>query len=87
MKYINAADILPEELVEEISKYADGVMLYVPSIREKQPWGKVSGSRRFYEDRNQQIVNLFEKGISIKDLACDFGLSYEAIRKIIKNKE
>ncbi len=84
MKYINAADVLPEKLVEEIAKYVDGGMLYIPSSGKKQPWGKVSGSRQFYEDRNREIRELFEKGASIKKLSDDFGLSCEAIRKIIK---
>ena len=84
MKYINAADALPAELVEEIMKYVDGGIIYIPSSKEKQPWGKASGSRQFYEERNCEIKELFEKGTSINKLACDFGLSYEAIRKIIK---
>lgn len=85
MKYINAADILPEELVAEISKYVNGELLYIPSLKDKQQWGEVSGSRKFYEDRNRKIRELFQKGISIKQLACDFGLSYETIRKIVRS--
>lgn len=84
MKYINAADILPEELVEEISKYVNGELLYIPSRREKQHWGEMSGSRKFYENRNQEIRALYQKGTPIKRLACEFGLSYETIRKIVK---
>ena len=84
MKYINAADILPEELVEEISKYVNGELLYIPSIQGKKAWGEMSGSKVFYRDRNRKIKELFEEGISIKTLAEDFGLSYETIRKIVR---
>ena len=84
MKYINAADVLPEELVEEISKYVNGELLYIPSVQKKKAWGEKSGSKEFYQDRNRKIKELFEKGKSIKTLAGDFGLSYETIRKIVK---
>lgn len=40
MKYINAADVLPGELVAEISKYVNGELLYIPSLKDKQQWGK-----------------------------------------------
>lgn len=85
VKYINAADVLPEELVEEISKYVNGELLYIPSQKEKQHWGEMSGSRKFYEDRNKEIKKLYGGGVPIKKLACDFGLSYETIRKIVKS--
>ena len=84
MKYINAADVLPGELVEEISKYVNGELLYIPSIQEKKAWGEMSGSKVFYRDRNRKIKELFEEGKSIKTLADDFGLSYETIRKIVR---
>lgn len=46
MKYINAADILPQELLEEIAQYASGKLLYVPSLHEKSSWGERSGSKK-----------------------------------------
>lgn len=85
MKYINAADVLPEELVAEISKYVNGELLYVPSLKDKQQWGEASGSRKYYEDRNGKIREQYRKGDSIKQLADDFGLSYETIRKIVRS--
>ena len=36
MSYINAKDVLPNELISEIQKYVDGVNLYVPKIFEKR---------------------------------------------------
>lgn len=35
MKYINAADVLPMELLKELSNYVNGQLLYVPSMESK----------------------------------------------------
>lgn len=55
MKYINAAEILPEKLLREIQTYIDGVVLYIPKISAKKEWGSASGSREFYLKRNKEI--------------------------------
>lgn len=86
MKYINAADILPQELLEEITRYASGKLLYVPSLHEKSSWGERSGSKKYYRERNQKIKELFQQGQSMDDLAETFYLSNETIRKIIHTK-
>lgn len=36
MKYVNAADVLPQELLMEVSKYSGGKLLYVPTSGEKK---------------------------------------------------
>ena len=36
MSYINANDILPKELINEIQKYVQGVNLYIPKIFDKK---------------------------------------------------
>ena len=51
MKYVNAAEILPERLLRELQTYIDGDVLYVPKYSSKKKWGTVSGSRSFYGDR------------------------------------
>lgn len=50
MKYINAAEILPENLLKELQAYADGELLYIPKISTKREWGAASGSRLFLSD-------------------------------------
>ena len=86
MKYINAADILPQELLEEITRYASGKLLYVPSLHEKSSASERSGSKKYYRERNQKIKELFQQGQSMDDLAETFYLSNETIRKIIHTK-
>ena len=85
MEYLNAADVLPKKLLKELSTYVNGQLLYVPSTENKKSWGSKSGSRQYYEQRNSSIVELYQKNTSIDELCEQFNLSYDTIRKIIKD--
>ncbi len=83
MKYVNAAEILPEKLLKEIQTYMDGGVLYIPKSSAKKGWGSVSGSRKFYQKRNKEIQFLFENGYSIETLSKQYGLAHSTLKKII----
>lgn len=83
MKYINAAEILPEKLLKEIQTYMDGGVLYIPKSSAKKGWGSVSGSRKFYQKRNKEIQFLFKNGYSIETLSKQYGLAHSTLKKII----
>ena len=83
MKYLNAAEILPEHLLKELQMYVDGAILYIPKTSSKKEWGAVNGSRRFYQERNQEIRRLFQLGASVDTLATQYGLAYSTIKKIL----
>ena len=83
MKYINAAEILPEQLLKELQRYADGDVLYIPKASTKKEWGASSGSRIFYQERNKEIQRLFKEGYSVDALAKQYGLVYSTIKKIV----
>ena len=40
MKYENANDILPKDLLEQVQKIAGGRLLYIPIAGDKKLWGK-----------------------------------------------
>lgn len=84
MKYTNAADILPRELVEEIAKYVDGGLLYIPKQDGFCSWGEKSGSQSYFAERNKKIKLLYQQGKALEVLSKEFGLSYETIRKIVR---
>ncbi len=86
MKYLNAADVLPQELLVEVAQYADGKLLYIPSLSEKYAWGERNGSKQYYRERNQKMNELFQQGETLDNLAEIFCLSGETIRKIVKHK-
>ncbi|MCP8967727.1 CD3324 family protein [Ectobacillus ponti] len=87
MKYVKAAAVLPESLLAEIQKYVQGEMLYIPKPQEAhQKWGTKSGGRKLLEERNADIRCAFQNGRSIADLAQDYFLSAETIKRIVYKK-
>lgn len=65
MKYQNAQDLLPEELLREVQKYISGTLVYIPAQEQRREWGSVSGYRQFLTQRNQQIRARFAIGETI----------------------
>ena len=87
MKYKNAAEILPPGLLREVQYHIEGELLYIPRSDSKQEWGAVSGSKKFYSERNSQIRELFRGGKTVEELAKKFGLSSSTIKKILYQKK
>jgi len=84
LKYINADKVLPEKLIQEIQKYVQGETLYIPKPKtEYLQWGTSSGGRRILDRRNDAIRNSFISGSSIQQLAKEYYLSDETIKKIV----
>lgn len=83
MKYLNAAEVLPEELLVQIQKHISGEILYIPSGKGHVKWGEKSGSKQFFEARNQQIRAQYQNGDTLEQIAREFGLAYETVRKIL----
>ena len=83
MKYKNAAEILPEELLKEVQKYMDGDLLYVPKTSPKKEWGIASGSKSYYIKRNCQIRKSFQEGMTIQQLSRQYGLAASTIKRIL----
>ncbi len=84
MSYLKAEEHLPSELIKEIQKYISGAQIYIPGIAENRlHWGEKNGTRKILENRNNSIRNLKKAGVKIDDLADQFGLSSDSIRKIL----
>lgn len=88
MSYVNANDVLPKILVEEIQKYVDGQLLYIPRKNETSlSWGERSGTRERLAERNQTIVKCYYSGQTIAELSKMFYLSEKRIQGIIHEYE
>ncbi len=83
MKYRNAADIFPAELLKEIQKYSSGELIYIPQNNERRDWGSSSGARAFYAERNSEIRRKYREGKKIGELATEYGLSTDTIRRVL----
>ncbi len=83
MKYKKASDILPDELLREVQKYAAGESLYIPKREGRKKWGEASGGRRYFQQRNEEIRAKYFHRTSLEELAEEYSLSYETVRKIV----
>lgn len=87
MKYENAKDILPEELLLQVQKYAGGKLLYIPVENESKSWGEVSGYRQKLLKRNVLISNRYKAGATLSELAEEYFLSLDSIKKIVYGRK
>ena len=84
MSYIKANDLLPPELVKEIQKYIQGTQIYIPKKYKKRlGWGQKNGTRQKLHHRNTMIRALKNSGHTIAELADQYHLSTDSIRKIV----
>jgi Mor family transcriptional regulator len=84
--YTNAEDILPIELLKQVQEYIQGKEIYIPKCDEERlGWGEKNGARAELKERNHDIIRQYRAGISIPDLMDEFHLSYDSIRKIVRN--
>ena len=87
MKYENARDILPEKLLEEVRKYAEGKVIYIPRADRGRGWGEASGYREKLDRRNALICSRYSAGQSVLEIAEEFFLSPETIKKLVYGKK
>lgn len=87
LKYENAKDIFPEELLRQIQRYVSGKLIYIPSLEEKKSWGEASGYRRYLVERNRAMRAAFANGESIDALSEAYALSPETVKRIVYSRK
>ena len=88
MRYVNAKDVLPPEILTEVQKYSCGALLYVPRCAgKKSAWGEKTGARTQVFARNRDIVEAYKNGTGIFELMRQYSLSEASIRKIVYAKK
>lgn len=87
MDYIRAADILPQELIEQLQEYVDGVMLYIPKKEKKKTWGEQTATKASLAKRNARIYAEFITGKSVQMLAEEYFLAKKSIQRIIRQEK
>ena len=86
MKYCNAAERLPAQLLQELQRHAPGELLYIPA-KQRQAWGEGSGAKTLYARRNAEIRGQYYDGqADVPALSDAYCLSDETVRKIIYTK-
>ncbi|MDF2543059.1 MAG: hypothetical protein K0S47_2777 [Herbinix sp.] len=85
MKYENAQNIIPTDILNQLQQYVDGIYLYIPKKeKNKKPWGQMSGFRQELMKRNHEIYTNHKNGVSVKEIAMSYYLTENSIRRIIR---
>ena len=88
MKYVNGVDVLPENLLNEIREYVEGVYIYIPkSNLKKNKWGENTNYRREMELRNLHIYDKYLEGADGAALAEGYHLSIKSNRRILLSQK
>ena len=88
VKYVKVQTVLPDSLIKEIQKYINGEYIYIPSKEyTRKKWGETSGTRDYIKKRNEDIKNKHKSGQTVLNLAEEFFLSVDSIKKIVYSKK
>lgn len=87
MRYKNATQHLPKELLEQVQQYADGEFLYIPRIKgAKKEWGAKTATRAELKARNERIYMEYLAGARADALSRRYFLSVKSIQRIIASQ-
>ena len=87
MSYIKAEEILPEDLIRQIQKYADGVYIYIPrKPGPRHAWGQETDYKAELRARNDRIRSDYAAGTNVVALSRKYHLSEKSIRRILQNQ-
>lgn len=84
MKYENADNIFPEELMLEIRQYMPEGYIYISPKNDRKQWGSISGQREELRRRNTKIYNEYQAGKSVDMISREQYLSKSSIYRILK---
>ena len=77
MAYRNARDVLPEDVLQIVQRYAAGDCLYIPRDRHlRRPSDAL-------KPRNEAIRQAYRQGQTVRELSRKYYLSTQAIYKIL----
>lgn len=85
MKYKNAQNLLPDNMLKELQAYVEGEYLYIPIRQDKKKvWGDNTDTKEILRKRNKNIWQEYQGGESLKELSTKYFLTEPSIRRIIR---
>lgn len=85
MKYKNAKNIFPDDILEELQKYVQGEYVYIP-IKDMATNTNITEYGMEVQKRDEHIYTKFLEGLSNRKLSQIYCLSESSIRRIIINQ-
>jgi len=87
MGYIKAFEILPIEIIEQVQKYVDGEIIYIPRRKEqKKSWGEGTDTKKVLSIRNAGIYADYRNGMTTRQLSERYFLAEKSIQRIIRQE-
>jgi Ser/Thr protein kinase RdoA (MazF antagonist) len=84
MKYLNGSEVFPDNLLEMIQDYVQGMYVYIPKKGDrKEDWGTGTNYKNELSKRDSHIYQKYLEGITTKQLESRYNLSSSSIRRII----
>ena len=88
MDYHKSTNLLPKELIEQIQKYVDGKVIYIPKKQiNKKHWGENTDTKQVLASRNCQICLDRQNGMTIKQLSDKYFLTEKSIQRILRQEK
>lgn len=84
MKYENADNIFPKELLRKMRQYMPEGYVYISPKGGRKEWGSISGQKEELEKRNAQIYEEYQSGKSVAMISKERYLSKGSIYRIVK---
>lgn len=84
MKYENADNIFPKELLHEIRQFMPEGYVYISPQNGRKEWGSLSGQKEELEKRNAQIFSEYKNSKSVDVISEERYLSKSSIYRILK---
>ncbi len=86
MGYKNGGVLLPAELLRQVQRYVDGESIYIPRrAGGKKKWGEKTALRAQLAQRDAEIRQKHEDGMSVKQLSETYYISPQRIYKILSD--
>ena len=84
MRYANAQDIFPHDVLLTMQQFVEGAYVYIPKKPDnRKKWGDNTRSKIKTKERNEEIYANYKAGLAVSDLAALYYLSDKSIQRII----
>ena len=84
MRYINAQDIFPDDVLATMQQFVDGAYIYIPKkVEKRKKWGDNTRSKIETQERNKKIYAKYKSGIKVNELSLEYYLSDKSIQRIV----
>ena len=84
MRYVNAQDIFPDDVLAVMQQFIDGAYIYIPKKSDnRKKWGDNTRSKIETQERNEKIYAKYKSGFGVRELAVEYYLSDKSIQRII----